>query len=219
MRPVSGRGAPARGRKLPGRIGRYLPDIQSIGISLTILPELSIIEAMNRRRHKAFFWLLGVFVLFSSPETALRGEEPAEAWGFIEFGFRASPDDTRAFEYYFEEGGQERLIVKLYRPKEGVTEPATDLTHFHCFRTEYFVGEWCFPVNEPVVINRHSFPLKQPELKREYLAYVPRYFLTQEEGVDIDERSDKRLVIKRLGTVPMPDFPAEILAVFRRVDR
>jgi len=178
-----------------------------------------MIVAMNRRGLKAFHWFFAVFVLWSNPETALRGEEPAEALGFIEFCFCASPDDNRAFEYYFEQGGQERLIVKLYRPKEGVTEPATDLTDFHCFRTEYFMGEWCFPVNEPVVINRHSFPLKQPELKREYLAYVPRYFLTQEEGVDIDERPDKRLVIKRLGTVPMPDFPAEILAVFRRVQK
>lgn len=109
--------------------------------------------------------------------------------------------------------------MKLYRPKESVLEPATDLTDFHCFRTEYFAGEWCFPVNEPVVINQHSFPSKQPELKREYWAYVPRYFLTQEEGVDIDESPDRRLVIKSHGTVPMPDFPDEILAVFRRVQR
>jgi len=176
-----------------------------------------MIVTMNRRRHKAILWLFGVFVLFSRPETALRGDEPARVLGFIEFCFHTSPEDTRAFEYYFEEGGQERLIVKLYRPKVGVKEPATNLTDFHCFRTEYFVGEWCFPVNEPVVINRHSFPLKQPELKREYLAYVPRYFFTQEEGVDIDESPDRRLVIKRHGTVPMPDFPAEILTVFSRV--
>ncbi len=173
---------------------------------------------MKRRNRAVFLWLFGIAACWPLSGTDLCGGEPAQALGFVDFCFEAPPERSLATEYYFEQGGQERLIVKFYHPKEDIENPTADLKDFRFFQAEYFVGDW-FVLTDEGDGFEPSHPNHRSEMKRDYSTRYPPFFLSKEEGVDIDERPNSRRFIKKLGIVPMPDFPAEVLAMFRRAGK